>query len=90
MTLYQLNASSNRLPQAINHVLHTWQDEDSLLLLGLAGVLAEKITQEFPQFTDKILTLENTNFVGNNITKISFADWLNLTQQNSVITLDFS
>lgn len=100
-TLYQVLVSPSRITQAFSAILQTWQATDRLLLIGSSVLLTHTIVHDYPQFLGKIMvlegTLDNVELTGlsdslkdANIPLLYTEQWVILSQQCQVITLDFS
>ncbi len=100
-TLYQVLVSPSRITPAFSAILQTWQATDWLLLMGSSVLLTHSIVHHYPQFLGKIMvlesTLDNVGLTGlsdslkhANIPLLCSEQWVTLSQQCQVITLDFS
>lgn len=100
-TLYQVLVSPSRITHAFSAILQTWQATDRLLLIGSSVLLTHTIVHDYPQFLGKIMvlegTLDNVELTGlsdslkdANIPLLYTEQWVILSQQCQVITLDFS
>lgn len=100
-TLYQVLVSPSRITPAFSAILQTWQATEWLLLMGSSVLLTHSIVHHYPQFLGKIMVLESTldnvgltglsdSLKDANIALLCSEQWVTLSQQCQVITLDFS